>query len=134
MMRIMKLLMLLTDVGFVLYWLVTIFHFIPADLLFRDYTNPILVDWNWSFLPLDLTISATGLSALWLFHKQNALWRPLTIISLTLTSVSGLQATAFWLFAGDFNLTWWLPNLFLLLYPLVFLPWLVIEHSSKYRP
>jgi hypothetical protein len=127
----MKVLMLITDVGFVLYWLITIFHLIPAELLFKDYTSPILVHWNWSFLPLDLAISATGLSALWLFHKQNALWRPLTIVSLTLTSVSGLQAIAFWLFAGDFNITWWLPNLFLLVYPLVFLPHLITYHNRK---
>lgn len=131
MMRTMKLLMLVTDVGFVAYWLITIFHLIPAELLFRDYTNPILVHWNWSFLPLDLAISATGLSALWLFHKHNALWRPLTVISLTLTLVSGLQAIAFWLFAGDFSVSWWLPNLFLLMYPLFFLPKLVVQANSS---
>lgn len=130
-MRTMKFLMLVTDAGFVLYWLITIFHLIPAELLFRDYTNPMLVHWNWSFLPLDLAISATGLTALWLFRKQNSLWRPLTIISLTLTSVSGLQAIAFWLYAGDFNVTWWLPNLFLLLYPLVFLLRLLLQTKSS---
>lgn len=130
MIRTMKLLMLVTDIGFVLYWLITIFHLIPAELLFRDYTNSLLVHWNWSFLPLDLAISATGLSALWLLRKQNSLWRPFTVISLTLTSVSGLQAVAFWLFAGDFNLTWWLPNLFLLIYPLVFLPRLITAKQS----
>jgi hypothetical protein len=131
MMRIMKILMLATDIGFVLYWLITIFHVIPAEMLFRDYTNPILVQWNWSFLPLDLAISATGLTALWLYRKQSPLWRTLTIISLTLTSVSGLQAIAFWLFAQDFNLTWWLPNLFLLLYPLLFLPRLILQTKDS---
>jgi hypothetical protein len=130
-MRTMKILMLVTDVGFVAYWLITIFHLIPAEMLFRDYTNPILVHWNWSFLPLDLLISATGLTALWLYHKQNPVWRTLAIISLTLTSVSGLQAIAFWLFAGDFNMTWWVPNLFLLLYPLVFLPKLVTQTKGS---
>jgi hypothetical protein len=129
--RAMKLLMLVTDVGFVLYWLITIFHLIPPEMLFRDYTNPILVHWNWSFLPLDLAISATGLTALWLYRKQNPVWRILAIISLTLTSVSGLQAIAFWLFTQDFNVTWWLPNLFLLLYPLVFLPRLVAQTKGS---
>jgi hypothetical protein len=127
----MKLLMLITDLGFVLYWLITIFHLIPAELLFRDYTNPILIYWNWSFLPLDLAISTTGLTALWLFHKRNAMWQSLAIVSLTLTSVSGLQAIAFWLFAGDFNMAWWLPNLFLLLYPLVFLPRLMLQAKKS---
>ena len=126
-MRTMKVLMLGTDIGFVLYWLITVFHLIPAELLFRDYTNPILVHWNWSFLPLDLLISATGLTALWLYRKQNPVWRIPAIVSLTLTSVSGLQAIAFWLFAQDFNMTWWAPNLFLLLYPLFFLPRLVTQ-------
>jgi hypothetical protein len=131
MLRSMKVLMLITDIGFVLYWLITIFHFIPAELLFRDYTNPILIHWNWSFLPLDLAISTTGLTSLWLYHKQNQLWRSLAIISLTLTSVSGLQAIAFWLFAQDFNMTWWLPNLFLLIYPLFFLPGLVSQAKDS---
>ncbi len=28
--------------------------------------NPILSAWDWSFLPLDLIVSATGLSSTWL--------------------------------------------------------------------
>lgn len=126
-MRVMKLLMILTDIGFIAYWLITLLHLIPADLLFRDYTNPVLVHWNWSFLPLDLAISATGLTSLRLYKKRYDVWRPLALISLTLTFVSGLQAVAFWAFAGDFNMSWWLPNLFLLIYPLFFIPRLVRE-------
>ena len=121
----MKILMLATDIGFILYWLITLFHLIPPDQLFRDYSNPILIDWNWSFFPLDILISATGLTSLWLYYKKQSIWLPLAIISLTLTSVSGLQAIAFWLFAQDFSWSWWLPNLFLLIYPLVFLPRLI---------
>ncbi|MEZ7125498.1 DUF5360 family protein [Nonomuraea sp. AD125B] len=30
----------------------------------------------------------------------------------------GPSAVAFWALRGDFTLTWWLPNLFLLLFPL----------------
>lgn len=129
----MKLLMLATDIGFITYWIITFFHLIPPDQLFRDYTNPILVHWNWSFLPLDILISATGLTSVWLYRKKQAAWQSLTIISLTLTSVSGLQAIAFWLFAQDFDLGWWLPNLFLLVYPLFFLPKLVL-HSVRQKP
>ncbi|MEU1994923.1 DUF5360 family protein [Nocardia gamkensis] len=44
--------------------------------------------------------------------------RTLMTISLTLTSVAGLQALAFWTLRGDFNPVWWAPNLFLLLFPL----------------
>jgi uncharacterized protein DUF5360 len=125
-MRLMKILMLLTDIGFIFYWLITFFHLIPNELLFRDYTNPILVNWNWSFLPLDMMISVTGLTSLLLYKKQNILWQPFAIISLTLTFTSGLQAIAFWIFAQDFNMGWWASNIFLLLYPLFFIPRLVL--------
>ncbi len=128
--RTLKTFMLVTDVGFVLYWLITVLHLIPAELLFRDYTNPLLVYWNWSFLPLDLLISATGFAAVWLYRQQNPSWQMLAVMSLTLTSVSGLQAIAFWLFAQDFNMSWWLPNLFLLMYPLFFLPKLVLQKQA----
>ncbi|MGI6187453.1 MAG: DUF5360 family protein, partial [Brevibacillus sp.] len=46
----------------------------------------------------------------------------LALISLVLTSCSGLQAISFWLFKGDFDPVWWIPNLYLLIYPLFFLP------------
>ena len=44
------------------------------------------------------------------------------IIALVLTCCAGLQAISFWAIRGDFKLGWWLPNLFLMLYPLWFLP------------
>lgn len=133
-MRKLKYIMLVTDFGFIIYWLITLFHLIPADLLFRDYTNPLLVNWNWSFLPLDLFVSATGLSSLWWYRNGNEVWRPLVIISLTLTSVSGLQAIAFWVIAQDYNMSWWISNLFLLLYPLFFIPKLVKLDSRAHVP
>lgn len=125
--RLLKILMLATDIGFIAYWLITIGHIIPSDLLFRDYTNPIMVHWNWSFLPLDLLISATGMYSLLLIKRNNPTWRQLSIISLTLTFVSGLQAIVFWAIARDFDMGWWIPNLFLIVYPLFFLPKLVIK-------
>jgi hypothetical protein len=123
--RLLKIMMLATDIGFIVYWLITIAHVIPADMLFRDYSNPILIHWNWSFLPLDIFISATGISSLLLMNRNNSAWRQLAIVSLTLTFVSGLQAIAFWAIAGDFDIWWWGPNLFLMLYPVVFLPKLI---------
>lgn len=127
----MKLLMLTTDIGFIAYWVITFFHLIPPDQLFRDYTNPILVHWNWSFLPLDILISITGLTSVWLYYKKQAAWQSLAIISLTLTSVSGLQAIAFWIFAQDFSWSWWLPNFFLLIYPIFFLPKLAMNSHAR---
>lgn len=125
--RLLKLLMLTTDVGFIAYWLITIAHVIPPDALFRDYASPIMVHWNWSFLPLDLLISATGICSLLLMRQDKPAWRQLAIVSLTLTFVSGLQAIAFWAIARDFDVWWWMPNLFLMAYPLFFLPKLVFK-------
>ena len=112
---------LLTDIGFILYWLITVLNLIPAQYLYNDYTNPILVDWNWSFFPLDIVVSATGLYSLYL-RRLGKPWHKLALISLVLTLCSGLQAIAFWVVHHDYDLTWWLPNLYLLIYPLFFIP------------
>lgn len=120
-MRTLKFFFWIVDLGFILYWLVTLFHLIPPVLLFKDYANPILSAWNWSFLPLDLLISATGLLSLWRYRCQDPHWRTFALLSLALTFCSGLQALAFWSIRRDFDLVWWVPNLFLLLYPLFFI-------------
>jgi len=109
------------DIGFIVYWLITLIGVIPGEYLFKDYHNPILSAWNWSFLPLDLFISATGLTSVYLWKKESVSWVPLALISLILTFCSGLQAIAFWTLRVDFDVTWWLPNLFLMLYPLFFI-------------
>lgn len=121
-MKSLKIFFLITDIGFIMYWGITLLHLIPAEYLFKDYTNPLIVAWNWSFLPLDLLISATGLSSLYLYKKSNANWQPLALISLVLTFCSGFQAIVFWLIRLDFDIAWWLPNLYLLIYPWLFLP------------
>jgi|TARA_Y100000994_G_scaffold221481_1_gene201180 hypothetical protein len=45
---------LVVDIGFITYWGITSSGAIPDALLFKDYADPIMVAWNWSFLPLDL--------------------------------------------------------------------------------
>ncbi|WP_230466404.1 DUF5360 family protein [[Actinomadura] parvosata] len=109
-----KVAMLITDIGLLLYWAVVFAGLIPPELAYQDYTNPILTDWNASFVLLDLAASLTGLATLCTTSSP----RPLMTVSLTLTSTAGLQAITFWALRGDFTLTWWLPNLFLLLFPL----------------
>ncbi|GAA2208978.1 hypothetical protein GCM10009850_044360 [Nonomuraea monospora] len=109
-----KIAMLITDVALLLYWVVVFAGLIPPELAYQDYTNPILTDWNASFVLLDLAASLTGLATLCATSSA----RPLMTVSLTLTSTAGLQAVAFWALRGDFTLAWWLPNLFLLLFPL----------------
>ena len=39
-----------TDLGMIFYLSITYLKLIPEELLFKDYTNPILMSWNWSFL------------------------------------------------------------------------------------
>jgi hypothetical protein len=74
--RFLRPLFLIVDLGFIAYWAITLAGVVPEEYLFKDYDNPILAAWNWSF----------------------------------------------WTLRGDFDPAWWLPNLFLLLYPLCFLP------------
>ncbi|GAA0930957.1 DUF5360 family protein [Nonomuraea longicatena] len=109
-----KVAMLITDVGLLVYWAVVFSGLIPPELAYKDYANPILKDWNLSFVPLDLAASLTGLATL----CAGSAWRRLMTVSLALTSTAGLQAIAFWALRGDFTLAWWLPNLFLLLFPI----------------
>ena len=121
---------LLVDIGFIVYWLITGFGLIPAEYLFPDYHDRTLVTWNWSFLPLDLFVSATGLSSIWLFQRGHSVWKSWALLSLALTFASGLQAIAFWAIQGWFDWSWWLPNLFLMLYPLYFLPRIISAESQ----
>lgn len=119
-MKKLKIFFLITDIGFILYWLITLLHVIPENLLFKDYTNPILVAWNWSFFPLDIAISVTGLTSLFLHAKKKPVWRKLALISLVLTFCSGLQAISFWAIRADFDIMWWGFNLYLF-YPIFFM-------------
>ncbi|OYU16424.1 MAG: hypothetical protein CFE37_01600 [Alphaproteobacteria bacterium PA4] len=121
--------MAVTDGLMLLYWLLTalvafgLLH-VPSDYLYRGYDDPLLVAWNWSFMPLDIAFSLLGL---WALHRARLGlgWRGPAIVSLTLTMCAGGMAIAFWTLVGDFNLSWWLPNLALLLWPLAWLPGLL---------
>jgi hypothetical protein len=124
--RTLRLLLLVTDWGFILYWSVTALaaaHVIalPAAWMFRNHEDPTMVAWNWSFLPLDLAASALGLLAV----RSRGAWKGLAAVSLALTSCAGLMAVSFWAVSGDFALSWWAPNLFLMAWPWIFLPGLM---------
>jgi hypothetical protein len=112
---------LLVDVSFIVYWAITYLHLLPPEFLYKDYTNPVLVDWNWSFFPIDMLISISGLHSIRLYRKHSDQWVLFAFVSLILTMCSGLMAISFWIFHNDFDLAWWLPNIFLLLYPLYYL-------------
>lgn len=121
-MKSLRYIFLLVDFGFIVYWLITVLKIIPPEYLYSDYNNPMMVDWNWSFLPLDLCISFTGLTAIFLSKKNNKRWEKWALVSLVLTFTSGLQAIAFWTIRLDFDVSWWLFNGFLLIYPLFYIP------------
>lgn len=124
-MKKLKYFFLVTDISLIFYWTITLFHLIPEKLLFNDYKNPILVSWNWSFLPLDMIISLTGLLGIFLYSRRNKAWKILSLVSLVLTFCSGLQAIAFWVLQKDFDLSWWIPNLYLMIYPMFFIKYLI---------
>ena len=134
---VVKPLMLLTDLGFIFYWLITAFALIPEALLFKDYHNSLLMAWNWSFLPLDILVSATGLSGMHLSRSADPVFagkgRDLMLLSLSFTLCSGLMALAFWTIRSDFDPLWWAFNGFLLIYPIPALVSL-IGREATYRP
>ncbi len=120
-----KILMLITDLAFVGYWAATALALIPPEFAYSDYQDPRLVAWNWSFLPIDLIISATGILALRWARIRPTAGYALMLISLALTHASGLFAIAFWAIRADVRIEWWAPNLVLLLYPVPALFWLI---------
>ncbi len=120
-MRLLRPIFLVVDLAFIAYWAITALHLIPAEWLYQDYTNPLMVAWNWSFAPLDLAVSITGLWSLRLWRRRDPRYARLALVSLALTSASGFQAISFWVARCDFDPLWWTPNLFLLLYPWFFI-------------
>jgi ABC-type xylose transport system permease subunit len=110
-----------TDVGFILYWGATFLMTagviaLPADWLFKDYHDATVVAWNWSFMPLDLIASFTGIAAI-MRNQRGQSWQNVALVSMTLTFCAGFMALCFWTFQRSFDLSWWLPNIFLTLWP-----------------
>ncbi|GIG64666.1 DUF5360 family protein [Phytomonospora endophytica] len=115
--------MLVTDLGLLAYWVAT------ATRLIAPYPAEVLVDWNWSFLGLDVMVSVTGLAGLWLLRRGSDVGRWLMPVSLALTHAAGLTALNFWVLRGEYALGWWLPNLWLAVFPVVAL--VVLWRSSR---
>ncbi len=111
--------LLLTDLGFIAYWCISYLGVLPKEWLFKDYQNPILISWNWSFAPLDLLASAIGLFSLVAAKKGFTNWRPVALVSLSLTFCAGFMALSFWTLQKDFDPWWWLPNLYLMVWPML---------------
>ena len=135
--RSLALALMITDWLFIAYWTLSgldkagLIH-IPADLLYANAHDPRVVAWNWSFFPLDIAFSIFGLAAVSASRRGKGLWRPLALISLVLTMVAGGMAVGYWALLGEFDPSWFLPNLALLLWPLAFLPGLVRDLASDH--
>jgi len=129
--------MRITDIGMLAYWSVTALMAlsiisIPGEWLFKDYHDPRVVAWNWSFMPLDVLFAITGLWALRLEQAGDPRWRAWTIVSLSLTVCAGLMAISYWVIVRDFDPAWWIPNLFLMIWPIPFL--FALSHEPGSRP
>ena len=100
--------LLLVDIGFLIYWSLIVFDLLPHSWVFQNYDDSTVKAWNWSFLPLDIAASLTGFLGL---RKNGNLL--LLAVSCTLTMVAGGMAIGFWAFQGFFNAGWWIPNIIL---------------------
>jgi len=98
---------------------------VPVESMYADYQDPRVIAWNWSFFPLDMIFSLVGLASIRANRMGNEIWRPLAIISLTLTMTAGGMAVSYWTILGEFDLSWFLPNLLLVVWPLFYIPKLV---------
>lgn len=128
-----------TDVLFLAYWTVAALDAarllqIPADWLYAHAHEPRVVAWNWSFLPLDIAFSLTGLYAVRLARQGDPAWRQMALVSLVLTMVAGGMAVSYWALLREFDPAWFLPNLALLLWPIAFLRPLVCGEARAAAP
>lgn len=133
--RPLRLLLLLTDVAFLIYWVVAGLHearllILPDDWLYPNANDPRVKAWNWSFFPLDLAFSATGLAAVAAMQRGRP-WRHLAIVSLVLTMVAGGMAVSYWTLTGEIEWSWYGANLALLIWPLFFLPGLMRDQARS---
>ena len=124
-----------TDLIFLVYWSASGLAqlgmiSIPHDWMYAHYDQPQVIAWNWSFLPVDLAFSILGLSAVAAARRQAPIWRPLALLSLSFTMVAGGMAVSYWTILREFDPSWFVPNLALVIWPLFYLPSLVKQASS----
>jgi len=94
---------------------------LPQSFMYDGYGTPVIDAWNWSFAPLDILFAILGLAAVRLAQKGDQRWQMLAVASLSLTFCAGLMAVGFWAIRGEFNPSWWIPNLALMIFPLYWL-------------
>lgn len=126
--KLMFSLVMLIDIGLLLYWILSAIKIIPDEYMFKDHDNPIINSWNWSFLPLDVVLSVSGIVASILYKRKNPLWLPLILISLSLMFSAGLMALSFWTIRSDYDITWWIANGVLVIVPIIYIPMLICSN------
>ena len=112
------LLLTLTELGMLAYWALAILALleliiIPPDLMYSDHRNPMIVNWNWSFLPIDVLFAVAGLTGRFAPIEVSKR-RTLSVVSLSLMFCAGLMAISFWTMQGSFDMFWWGVNLWLM--------------------
>lgn len=86
---------------------------IDPSLMYSDYQNPLVIAWNWSFFPIDIAFAIIGLTARF-GTKAGQVRFKLEIIASVLMFCAGLMAVSYWMITGDFDLTWWGMNIWLI--------------------
>lgn len=123
--------MTLTEVGVLAYWLLATalvlgILYIPPEYMYSDYENPLIVAWNWSFLPIDVAFAVLGLISR--FGKfGEPLSNKLAITGATLMFCAGVMAISFWVMTGEFDPLWWGLNIWLVVLSLAALKTLFKE-------
>ena len=113
-----KSLLTITEIAMLAYWvlaglLLAQIIYIRPDLMYSDYQNPLIVSWNWSFMPLDVLFALSGLAARFIPMGPGRK-STLTTVSLALMFCAGLMAISFWAIRSDFDPLWWGANLWLM--------------------
>ena len=106
-----------TEIAMLLYWvlagaLALDLVSIDPSLMYSNYQEPLVLAWNWSFFPIDVAFAITGLVARFRV-KQGQFRFKLEVIAAVLMFCAGLMAISFWTITGDFDLTWWSMNIWL---------------------
>ncbi|WP_204112536.1 DUF5360 family protein [Shimia biformata] len=115
----LKPLLTVTEVGMLAYWLLAAtlalgIVAIPAEYMYSDHTNPLVVAWNWSFLPIDVAFAGLGLYSRF-GSGSPALRHRLALIAATLMFCAGVMAISYWIMTDAFDPLWWGLNLWLVL-------------------
>jgi hypothetical protein len=136
--RLLQGLLAATDLAFIGYWAASALDALgwlrlPTAWLYAHHDDPRVVAWNWSFLPLDLAFSLTGLLAVRAGRRGDPAWRGLAVVSLCLTMTAGGMACGYWLLTQEIDPAWFGANLLLLVWPAPFLLRLLRGESGLRR-